>query len=401
MPLRLRGRLRRVLQLARRTFSPPPIVPALHSHKLVLTQPSSSSSSPSTPSSSSPITPPSWLPSTVRFSLPISVVPIPGKGRGAIARQRINKGSTVLIEEPACSLLLSSLPLPLPPTPRAHCSYCLAPLDDERSANPHPLPPPTHCSGCGAAYCSAEHQRLHALASHSITCGHIPPSSHPPPLTQDTTPPPLPLKFPLMAADLLATTLIQTLTPSLSPSPSSPLPLLWMDLGPLCHAELDPLTFTPDYAALLSHLHSHLHLHPSLTSTHLTPSQLSALLPPSLHLRALALLHLNCHSVHPTPLPLPSPPFATALFPYAATFNHHCHPNLALTYPLQTSGAGGTGGGKRVGVWTALRDVEEGEELCNTYTDLGAPVEQRRAYLEWAYGFRCECERCVQEAGSE
>ena len=388
MPLRLRSRLRRVLQVARSTLSPSPVGQVLYNHKLVLSHPSSSSSSP-VPSTSS-----SWLPSTVRFSLPISIELVPGKGRGAIARQRIDKGATVLIEEPACSFLLSSLPLPIP-TPRFHCSYCLAPLEDS-SAEQQPPPAPTRCDGCDAAYCSAEHQRLHALASHSITCGHTPPSSVPL-LTPDDNPIPLPLKFPFMAAELLATTLLQMLTPRASDSSStSSFPPIWQDLGPLCHAELDPLPFTADHTALLSHLLSHLHLHPSLSSTQLTPTQLSALLPPSLHLRALALLHLNCHSVHPTPLPLPSSPFATALFPFAATFNHDCQPNLALTYPLQQHGHG-----KRVGVWTALSDVDEGCELTNAYTDVSRPVDERREYLSWAYGFECSCSRCVEEAAAQ
>ena len=251
-------------------------------------------------------------------------------------------------------------------------------------------------------YCSEEHRRLHSVASHSVTCGHVPPSSIPSLI--DDTPPPVPLKFPLMASHILAATLIQQLTrassappPSSPPSPpssSSSPPPLWSDLGRLCYAELDPLALGDDYESLIAHLHSHLHRHPSLSSTSLTLPQLRALLPPALHLRTLALLHLNAHSVHPTPLPLPSSPIATALFPYAASFNHDCEPNVQLDYPLQE----GEGGGKRVGVWRALREVDEGEELCNAYTDVARPVEERRAYLQWAYGFVCRCQRCTREA---
>jgi len=44
----------------------------------------------------------------------------------------------------------------------------------------------------------------------------------------------------------------------------------------------------------------------------------------------------------------------------------------------------------------ALKDLEEGEELCINYTDKLQPEPLRRQDL-LHYGFQCECSACVDE----
>ena len=46
----------------------------------------------------------------------------------------------------------------------------------------------------------------------------------------------------------------------------------------------------------------------------------------------------------------------------------------------------------------ALRDLQEGEELCISYIDATANLADRRAALQ-GYGFLCRCSTCVSEEG--
>ena len=48
----------------------------------------------------------------------------------------------------------------------------------------------------------------------------------------------------------------------------------------------------------------------------------------------------------------------------------------------------------------ALKDLEEGEELCINYTDKLQPEPLRRQDL-LHYGFQCECSACVDERRAE
>ena len=330
----------------------------------------------------------------------MAVVPIAGKGRGLIATQQIAAGDTVLVEQPIASLLVSAVPLirNYVDIDQPHCSHCLAQLPV------CPSPAVSACGECDAVYCSDEHKRLHSLSHHSITCGYYPPSAAPSLLLETEPVPPVPAKFPIMASQLLSTTLVQMLLPASHSSAASPpsRPRLWDDIGRLCHAELDSALLTNDYQHLIQHVSHSLHRHPQLATTTLDTATLSSLLPLSLYARLVALLHLNCFSVYTSTAA--RSPFATALFVHGALLNHSCSPNVELQQPLRqaehpTEAEAERGEAGRVGVWLATRDVAVGEELCNTYTDVSVGVKQRRDYLEWAYGFVCQCERCKAESG--
>jgi SET and MYND domain-containing protein len=45
----------------------------------------------------------------------------------------------------------------------------------------------------------------------------------------------------------------------------------------------------------------------------------------------------------------------------------------------------------------AIREIERGEALTIAYIDTDKSATARRAVLEFAYGFTCRCERCVEE----
>jgi hypothetical protein len=71
------------------------------------------------------------------------------------------------------------------------------------------------------------------------------------------------------------------------------------------------------------------------------------------------------------------------IFPLAARFNHDCKPNVAQTW------------NENLNCLTlhAIRHIDEGEELCDSYVPLCQPSAARKEELR-AYGFECECSVC-------
>lgn len=41
--------------------------------------------------------------------------------------------------------------------------------------------------------------------------------------------------------------------------------------------------------------------------------------------------------------------------------------------------------------------MHQGEELTITYLDSSMPVEERQEHLAMGYGFRCECQLCMEQ----
>lgn len=78
----------------------------------------------------------------------------------------------------------------------------------------------------------------------------------------------------------------------------------------------------------------------------------------------------------------------TAVFLVPSMLNHCCEPNVGVQFPSNNSTM----------QLQARRDIAAGEELKITYIDAGVGVAARRAQLQWGYGFRCQCARCVEES---
>ncbi|KAF9044246.1 hypothetical protein BJ165DRAFT_1528805 [Panaeolus papilionaceus] len=76
-------------------------------------------------------------------------------------------------------------------------------------------------------------------------------------------------------------------------------------------------------------------------------------------------------------------------FTFASYFNHGCAPNVKKRRERQKL------------VFYTLRDVQEGEELCISYTDETVPVKERQAVLERNWFFRCSCAKCGDEGSAE
>ncbi len=82
--------------------------------------------------------------------------------------------------------------------------------------------------------------------------------------------------------------------------------------------------------------------------------------------------------------------FGSGVFPFAAIFNHACHPH-AQWRPLASGSAI---------IVRALRDIRAGEEVSVSYLPLGTVGRKRKTHLLEQYGFVCTCERCTAPPGS-
>ena len=76
------------------------------------------------------------------------------------------------------------------------------------------------------------------------------------------------------------------------------------------------------------------------------------------------------------------------LFPTASLLNHSCEPNTEMFRSSSSHSP--------TSLFVAARHIEEGEELTISYLhDTSAkPVHERREYLLYNYGFRCDCPLC-------
>jgi hypothetical protein len=81
----------------------------------------------------------------------------------------------------------------------------------------------------------------------------------------------------------------------------------------------------------------------------------------------------------------------SAIYAYGSMFNHSCAPNVNVTWPERN----------HLVEFVANENIKQGEQLTIAYIDLNEDwslnVAKRRAQLEEAYGFVCECPRCVSE----
>ncbi|KAG8753301.1 hypothetical protein FRC14_006181 [Serendipita sp. 396] len=82
--------------------------------------------------------------------------------------------------------------------------------------------------------------------------------------------------------------------------------------------------------------------------------------------------------------------YAHGIFPLASRcFNHSCVPNAWPAFMLQDKTA-----------WIEIRAldfIKEGQEITIPYLDPALPLIERRNRLQQAYGFICDCPRCMIE----
>jgi len=153
----------------------------------------------------------------------------------------------------------------------------------------------------------------------------------------------------------------------------------WLILE-LCHVEVDSDHFVDAHHEQLEVIAAELGL-PGR-------EQAEMLVPLALFARILAVLHMNVMSVFNEPLTQTTSIPEASILPFLGSFfNHDCEPNASLIHPLDPDRC----------VWfEALREIDPGEEICITYVDQAMPQEEKQRHLEWAYGFRCTCQACLE-----
>lgn len=71
-------------------------------------------------------------------------------------------------------------------------------------------------------------------------------------------------------------------------------------------------------------------------------------------------------------------------FPTLSRANHDCMPNTMFHFSQKTFS----------GLFHAMRDIAEAEEITVAYIDEHAPRAQRQEHLQERYGFSCTCSTC-------
>ena len=69
-------------------------------------------------------------------------------------------------------------------------------------------------------------------------------------------------------------------------------------------------------------------------------------------------------------------------------FNHSCSPNIIF---------GKSDDVNPKMVFTTIRDIEKGEELCDSYVDIFSDYKIRTSNIKNRYGFVCMCDRCTRD----
>ncbi|GER57123.1 histone-lysine N-methyltransferase ATXR4 [Striga asiatica] len=75
-----------------------------------------------------------------------------------------------------------------------------------------------------------------------------------------------------------------------------------------------------------------------------------------------------------------------AIYMLPSLYNHDCDPNVNILWTENVDAK-----------ITALRDIEEGEELRICYIDASMDYDARQAILYQGFGFRCKCFRCASK----
>ncbi|KAG7670868.1 hypothetical protein Ndes2526A_g01356 [Nannochloris sp. 'desiccata'] len=80
-------------------------------------------------------------------------------------------------------------------------------------------------------------------------------------------------------------------------------------------------------------------------------------------------------------------PQGSAVYLLGSMFNHSCEPNVDVTFPNNNAEI----------AFVAATDIAKNTELCISYIDAGGGRAARQEQLRYAYGFLCNCPKCIEE----
>lgn len=84
----------------------------------------------------------------------------------------------------------------------------------------------------------------------------------------------------------------------------------------------------------------------------------------------------------------------SGIYTFCARLNHSCDPNCS--WRVSKTPESDDPKDRTINI-TAIKDIKVGEELTITYVIQESRVEERQVQLLKAYGFKCDCSRCVFE----
>jgi SET and MYND domain-containing protein len=82
-----------------------------------------------------------------------------------------------------------------------------------------------------------------------------------------------------------------------------------------------------------------------------------------------------------------APHQGSAVYLLGSMFNHSCEPNVDITFPYNNAEIS----------FVAATDIAKNTELTISYIDAGVGRNARQEQLRFAYGFLCNCPKCVEE----
>eukprot|EP00192_Tetraselmis_astigmatica_P011118 CAMPEP_0117654088 /NCGR_PEP_ID=MMETSP0804-20121206/3553_1 /TAXON_ID=1074897 /ORGANISM="Tetraselmis astigmatica, Strain CCMP880" /LENGTH=356 /DNA_ID=CAMNT_0005460337 /DNA_START=146 /DNA_END=1216 /DNA_ORIENTATION=- len=316
----------------------------------------------------------------ITSSLPLHVAKVPGAGNGMLAKRDIRYGEELLTAKPM---------LTYPSAAKLHmvCYLCLKHLG--------PGPPPVQQSG--HSFCSRQcadtalHSFLAVEASTDMSGLH----QH----CEHTSE-----RFPLLAARLACQIISQAAEGSNSGGMSSAeAPDAWLSTLSYANLETTPEAWKESWFVMADALRR-------VEVPGLTTEALRGLLLNRVGIAwftgVLGRLHTNIFKVaYPAPMAdgflslreLGPEALAellggggqagSACYHLPSMFNHSCEPNVDVNFPAQDSAA----------VFTAARDIDASEQLFISYIDATQSRQERQRFLQWAYGFKCQCALCQDE----
>lgn len=321
-------------------------------------------------------------------------VPIASKGNGIVATRAFAAGDVVLIETPLAIVAAQATATGAAAStdsPPSFCAICFA----TTAATKQHLSSLCNCASCiTIRHCSAA--CAVADTTQSVLCVRDLPQS----AFNDGKQISALSTFTALTFRLLLRYMQQVLSPQTTAATANN--IFQQHLSSLCFVTVDSsLEDIHTHALLLLLLSRHFKLEIAVVQQ---------IVPIQFYLRVLGVCHLNVFAIMESSSSTSSSAAdelhqtGSALFSTGSFFNHSCVPNVS--HPTATAAATAIATTEAAtavysGCYTfhALRAIAAGDELCVSYCDIISwSTQQRLEHLNWAYGFSCDCERCVSTA---
>lgn len=279
------------------------------------------------------------------LSTNIKRVVIPNKGNGLISTTQHNTHDIVLIDQPITTVVNNNVKQQI-------CNYCINIINTEEHT----------CNKCNDVYYCSQQCKDNDNILHTMQCtANI--------SKQSTT------KFYQLTQQCILLYVYQiTIKRNTTDN-------IMHKLNTLCSSNIsDNIDILTNYDICIEHI---IYYFNGLTTT-----IAQQIVPLQLYKHILSIIHLNTYALHST-LDNKYSHIGSVLFYNASYLNHSCMPNIQLIEPLTQY--------TREARFQAIQDININDELCISYVDTTLPYKQRQQQLQYAYGFTCQCDKCIKQ----